>query len=160
MWLCKGGCESSIISCIYIPLLVHYLSWWLNLSISGCFKLILEIYWLIFCHPNIHQWWRDLFRCRIDLLNFSMGFNIIAPYMEFPHLNWYIAEWHGLCFCFKSVSCLVSFQQPINYLLTLHLSTEAFLIKSAQEILHSDEWNYDLEYINIPNWTKCINAPS
>ncbi len=30
------------------------------------------------------QWWRDL--------NFSMGFNIIAPYMEFLHLNWYIAE--------------------------------------------------------------------
>ncbi len=27
------------------------------------------------------------------LLNFSMGFNIIAPYMEFLHLNWYIAEW-------------------------------------------------------------------
>ncbi len=27
------------------------------------------------------QWWRDLFRCRIDLLNFSMGFNNIAPYM-------------------------------------------------------------------------------
>ncbi len=26
--------------------------------------------------------------------------------------------------------------------------------------IHSDEWNYDLEYINIPNWTKCINAPS
>ena len=39
------------------------------------------------------QWWRDLIRCRIDLLNFSMGFNIIGPYMEFLHLNWYIAEW-------------------------------------------------------------------
>ncbi len=39
------------------------------------------------------QWWRDLFRFRIDLLNFSMGFNIIAPFMEFLHLNWYIAEW-------------------------------------------------------------------
>ncbi len=39
------------------------------------------------------QWWRDLFRCQIDLLNLSMGFNIIAPYMEFLHLNWYIAEW-------------------------------------------------------------------
>ncbi len=38
------------------------------------------------------QWWRDLFRCRIDLLNFSMGFNIIAPYMEFPHLNRYTGE--------------------------------------------------------------------
>ncbi len=22
-----------------------------------------------------------------------MGFNIIAPYMEFLHLNWYFAEW-------------------------------------------------------------------
>ncbi len=41
------------------------------------------------------QWWRNLFRYRIDLLNFSMGFNIIAPYMEFLHLNWYIAEWTG-----------------------------------------------------------------
>ncbi len=41
-----------------------------------------------------HRWWRDLFKCRIDLLNFSMGFNMIAHYMEFLHLNWYIAEWH------------------------------------------------------------------
>ena len=24
-----------------------------------------------------------------------MGFNIVAPYMEFLHLNWYIAEWNG-----------------------------------------------------------------
>ncbi len=23
-----------------------------------------------------------------------MGFNIIAPYVEFLHLNWYIAEWY------------------------------------------------------------------
>ena len=30
---------------------------------------------------HTYQWWRDLFRWRIDLLNFSMGFNIIAPYM-------------------------------------------------------------------------------
>ncbi len=42
-----------------------------------------------------NQWRRDLFRCRIDLFNFSMGFNIIAPYMEFLHLNWYIAEWNA-----------------------------------------------------------------
>ncbi len=41
---------------------------------------------------NLLQWWRDVFRCRIDLLNFSMGFNIVAPYMEFLRLNWYIAE--------------------------------------------------------------------
>ena len=31
------------------------------------------------CSSNSLQWWRDLFRCRIDLLNFSTGFNIIAP---------------------------------------------------------------------------------
>ena len=43
------------------------------------------------------QWWGNLFRCRIDLLNFSTRFNIIAPYMEFLHLNWYIAEL-GHCF--------------------------------------------------------------
>ncbi len=49
-------------------------------------------------HRNTQfQWWRNLFRCRIDLLNFSMGFNIIAPYMEFLHLNWYIAEWFWKC---------------------------------------------------------------
>ncbi len=33
------------------------------------------------------QGWRDLFMCRIDLLNFSMGFNIVVPFMEFLHLN-------------------------------------------------------------------------
>ncbi len=32
-------------------------------------------------------WWGDLFRCKIDLLNFSMGFNIIALYMEFLELT-------------------------------------------------------------------------
>ncbi len=38
--------------------------------------------------PVICQWWSwYLFRCRIDLLNLSIGFNIIAPYMEFLHLN-------------------------------------------------------------------------
>ncbi len=41
----------------------------------------------------LDQWWRDLFRCRIDPLNFSMRFNIIAPYLEFLHMNWCIAEW-------------------------------------------------------------------
>ena len=25
---------------------------------------------------------------------FQMGFNIIAPYIEFLHMNWYIAEWN------------------------------------------------------------------
>ncbi len=39
-----------------------------------------------------YQWWRDVFRCRIDLLNFSMGFNIIAIYMDFLHLNWCICR--------------------------------------------------------------------
>ncbi len=36
-------------------------------------------------HP---QWWRDLFRCRIDLLNFSMGFNIVTPYMVCVTHKW------------------------------------------------------------------------
>ncbi len=34
--------------------------------------------------------------CRIDLLNFSMGFNLIAPYMDLLHLNWCIAECNGI----------------------------------------------------------------
>ncbi len=36
----------------------------------------------------IYQWWRDLFRCRIDLLNFSVGFNIVAPYMVCVTHKW------------------------------------------------------------------------
>ena len=59
---------------------------------------IVEVKWIRVYHKQsgiLLQWWRDLFRCRIDLLNFSMGFNIVAPYMEFLHLNWYIAEWLG-----------------------------------------------------------------
>ncbi len=35
-----------------------------------------------------YQWWRVLFRCRIDLLNFPMGFNIIAPYMVCVTHKW------------------------------------------------------------------------
>ena len=68
------------------------------------------------------QWWRDLFRCRIDLLNFSMGFNIIAPYMEFLHLNWYIAEWYGMRFIAYVVSCTY-FMSLLCVNLTLHWST-------------------------------------
>ena len=34
------------------------------------------------------QWCRILFRCRIDLLNFSMGFNIVAPYMVCVTHKW------------------------------------------------------------------------
>ncbi len=33
--------------------------------------------------PFTLQWWRGLFRCRIDLLNFSMGYDIIAPYNRY-----------------------------------------------------------------------------
>ncbi len=35
----------------------------------------------------IVQWFQSLLRCKIELLNFSMGFNIIAPYMEMLHIN-------------------------------------------------------------------------
>ncbi len=34
------------------------------------------------------QRWRGLFRCGIDLLNFSMGFNIVAPYMVCVTHKW------------------------------------------------------------------------
>ncbi len=59
---------------------------------QGQFMLLQNVQFPI----KVFQWWRYLFRCRIDLLNFSMGFNIIAPYMEFLHLNWYIAEWFSM----------------------------------------------------------------
>ena len=44
-----------------------------------------------------YQWWRDLFRCRIDLLNFSMGFNIVAPCMVCVtqlHINGSLHHWY------------------------------------------------------------------
>ena len=52
------------------------------LSIISCITLS-QRYSINICLPlSIYtQWWRDLFRCRIDLLNFSIGFNIIAPYI-------------------------------------------------------------------------------
>ncbi len=37
---------------------------------------------------SANQWCRDLFKCRIDLLNFSMGFNIVAPYMVCVTHKW------------------------------------------------------------------------
>ena len=39
------------------------------------------------------QWFQSLFRCRIELLNFVMGFNIIAPYMEMLHINRSLHHW-------------------------------------------------------------------
>ncbi len=153
-----------------------------NLNVYGsqqtaCFTKEMHYYTCI-QSGIVLQWWRDLFRCRIDLLNFSTGFNIIekgrasanpnpnwsqnqiwiqnksknypkpnthhsggrqkpnwqikiqnwlqskakaspkrsqtiirtvqscapsliAPYMEFLHLNWYIDEWLGWvpCLC-------------------------------------------------------------
>ena len=41
-------------------------------------------HWLLFIYS---QWFQSLFRCRNELLNFSMGFNIIAHYMEILHIN-------------------------------------------------------------------------
>ncbi len=35
------------------------------------------------CHqPAAYQWFQSLFRCRIATLNFPMGFNITAPFMD------------------------------------------------------------------------------
>ena len=44
--------------------------------------------WTWVCSPI--QGFQSLFRCKIELLNFStcsMAFNIIAPYMEMLHIN-------------------------------------------------------------------------
>ncbi len=68
---------------------------------------------------GISQWWRELFRCRIDLLNFSMGFNIIAPYMEFLHLNWCIAEWScHLCLAHRLLTPMATFQKGEIFILS------------------------------------------
>ncbi len=49
----------------------------------------------------------------------------------------------------------------------IHADLKSFKITGGLMVLnivvaykHSDDWNYDLEYINIPNWTKWINALS
>ncbi len=44
------------------------------------------------------QWFQSLFRCRIELLNFSIGFNITALYMAMLHIN--RSQWfQSLCRC-------------------------------------------------------------
>ncbi len=79
-------------------------------------------------HEDSYQWWGDLFRCRIDLLNFSMGFNIIAPYMEFLHLNLYIAEWDQLLFCINR-ACHTNVPPKISRVLP-DLSLFCYALKS------------------------------
>ena len=37
---------------------------------------------LLNCPITLYHWFQSLFRCRIATLNFSMGFNIISPYMD------------------------------------------------------------------------------
>ncbi len=41
----------------------------------------------------IIQWFLSPYRCRIELVNFAMGFNIIAPYMEMLHINISLHHW-------------------------------------------------------------------
>ncbi len=57
-----------------------------------------------------------------------------------------------------------NFLDIVSHLSLLIMVTLAICVTTItfinSESVHSDEWNYDLEYINIPNWTKCINAPS
>ncbi len=48
-----------------------------------------------------NQWFQSVFRCRILLLNFSMGFDIIAPYVEMLHIHHWnlltkLMDWHLL----------------------------------------------------------------
>ena len=43
-----------------------------------------------------YQWFQSLFKCRVELLNFSMGFNIIAPYMEMLHIIRSLHHWYWL----------------------------------------------------------------
>ncbi len=43
--------------------------------------------------PFTSQWFQSLFKCRIDLLNFLMGFYIIAPCMEMLHIKRSLRRW-------------------------------------------------------------------
>ena len=81
------------------------------------------------------QWWRDLFRCRIDLLNFSMGFNIIAPYMEFLHLNCYIAEWTWIGWC-SSTSIYQKLNRALAFFskVTLAIFYHVFTVNESSDI--------------------------
>ncbi len=57
-----------------------HLGFWHNASYYSRANMVLQNW------P--YQWWRELFRCRFDLLNFSMGFNIVAPYMVCVTHKW------------------------------------------------------------------------
>ncbi len=87
---------------------------------------------LIFRYDRIYsQWWKDLFRCRIDLLNFLMGVNIVAPNtcnMEFLHMNWYIAE------CFVYVHSQYNYYSCylIGWLL-LSMDSDLILVKTRKK---------------------------
>ncbi len=43
-------------------------------------------------HCNIAQWFQSLFRCKIATLNFSMGINIMSPYMDCVTHTWICAS--------------------------------------------------------------------
>ncbi len=88
------------------------------------------------------QWWRYLFRCRIDLLNFSMGFNIIAPYM--------------VCVTHKWIRCTLSypnwvfvFMASVNYTSRCHQDAMA-LFWTVSYVMNSAEGTDGKQYHECP----------
>ena len=63
---------------------------------------------------KLYQWFQPLFRCRIELLIFLMGFNIIAPYVEMLHINRSLHHWYW-------ISC-ISNQGPSKASIIFNLS--------------------------------------
>ncbi len=63
-------------------------------------------------------------------------------------------------FCKIILSGLYSSAKSLIVLVCSRKWQECSYLEGVKTTTHSDEWNYDLEYINIPNWTKCINLPS
>ena len=117
-----------------------------------------------------YQWFQSLFRCRIELLNFSMGFNIIAPYMEMLHINrslhhWY-RSWHispftlyqfflQLFVCFQKFILLPMhihryFLQYWSHLLIVSWSTSKKRLIKKVVNLTKNLWSDD-ESFHLPN---------
>ncbi len=110
-----------------------YLSWnslsvWYTWYTFYHDRICTTLFWTL--KRSVH-WWRALFRCRIDLLNFSMGFNIVAPFM--------------VCVTHKWVSPSLSFPTTlINWLLIRTIKDQhlAFFIQACFMffILRITEW--------------------
>ncbi len=63
--------------------------WWLCHGTR--YRQSFQVWWFVVSIAI--QWFQSLFRCRVELLNFSIKFNIYTPYMEMLHRNRSLHHW-------------------------------------------------------------------